>query len=140
MVNLVQEYTDDAWKRVKKANEETHNTPTRVLDFGKQEAVSEMERRFADRKGGEISLQSMYLWNLKEAVWQGPMNLSFHGELQRFLKKHDEEGRRLYALAPPSESPALVAHPDQSGQAQADPQRGGRRRRHRGRRRQGDGR
>ncbi len=131
-------YTEEQWIEAKRiARDVTDRPVTRIL-------------------GPKIAnpLSVMRLWNLVEQQWNGPWNLSFPGELQRYLAKRDDKGRTLYALEPPK-SPVLVQPPagsKASGKgivAQAtvpattanldDPQRSGRSRRHRGHRRRSDG-
>ena len=131
-------YTEEQWLAAKRMARDTTNRP--------------VSRILGDKP--DTSLSSMRLWNLVEQEWNGPWNLSFPGELQRYLAKRDDKGRTLYALGPPK-SPAPVQPPAGSeakgkgivAQATvpapeaklADPQRSGRSRSHRGHRRRGNG-
>ena len=132
MVTEAREYTDEAWDLRKKAAENTIATPSRIIDEGKRNAQSLLEKRFEKRKTEEIDLQSMYLWCIPEKRWQGPMNLTAPGELKRFLTdKRDSYGQAIFAMEPSTDSPAPVV----VQATEVDPQRSGRKRSHRGKRR-----
>ena len=117
-------YTEEDWKSAKKRVEQTTQTVAKFVDDAKESALAS---RHFERKNSEINLASVSLWNIPEGNWQGPWNLSYPGEIQRYLQKKDGEGNTIFALEPPSQ----ITSPS------ADPQRSGRRRRHRGRRRPG---
>lgn len=159
MVSKVKPNPSGSWGE-RKAYADKHSpmsTPFLVMDEVKEAAASRLAQKFLDRNKG-ADLRSIYLWNVAGGQWNGPWNLAFPGELQRYLGKKDEQGRSIYSLGP-SEGGGSPVPVQASGsepasldklakleaentrlKAQlADPQRSGRKRSHRGQRRHSGG-
>lgn len=152
MTTEARTYTEEEWVAAKKRGARMSVPVSMIVDAG-QEASGLASQHSQPTS----SLQSMYLYNVQEGQWAGPWNLTFPGELQRYLEKRDLQGRVIYALEPPPSSPSHVQTGTEAGvngsvdyQALQDqitelktqlaaPQRSGRRRRHRGNRRRSNG-